>query len=81
MVSWNSPYHKSWHILCFTDDSACLNLWGDIMSEFSILYKSLHCEQKRTKKTEKNDASSQVKSEAQSGSTVNPLRALIAKIF
>ena len=51
------------------------------MSEFSILYKSLHCEQKRTKKTEKNDASLQVKSEAQSGSTVNPLRALIAKIF
>lgn len=51
------------------------------MSEFSILYKSLHCEQKRTKKTETNDASSQVKNEAQSGSTVNPFRVLIAKIF
>ncbi len=51
------------------------------MSEFSILYKSLHCEQKRTKKTEKNDASSQVKSEAQSKSILAPFRALIAKIF
>lgn len=51
------------------------------MSEFSILYKSLHCEQKRAKKTEKNDDSSQVKNEAQSESTVNPFRALIAKIF
>ncbi len=51
------------------------------MSEFSILYKSLHCEQKRTKKIEKNDASSQVKSGAKSGSIFSPFRALIAKIF
>lgn len=54
---------------------------GDIMSEFSILYKSLHCEQKQTKKTEKNDASSEVKSETKSVPAVNPFRALIAKIF
>ena len=51
------------------------------MSEFTILYKSLHCEQKASKKAEKNVSSSQAKSEAQSGSIVNPLRALIAKIF
>ncbi len=51
------------------------------MSEFSILYKSLHCEQKRAKKTEKNDTSSQVKNEDQPGPTVNPFRALLAKIF
>ncbi len=51
------------------------------MSEFSILYKSLHCEQKQTKKPEKNDASSEVKSETKSVPAVNPFRALIAKIF
>ncbi len=51
------------------------------MSEFSILYKSLHCEQKRTKKIEKTDTSSQEKSETQSGSIFSPFRALIAKIF
>lgn len=74
-------FQGNWHILCFKEDSVCLNFWGDIMSEFSILYKSLHCEQKRTKKTEKTDASSQVKSETQSGSIFSPFRALIAKIF
>lgn len=51
------------------------------MSEFSILYRSLHCEQKESKKVEKNDSSSEVKGEAQSKSTVNPFRALVAKIF
>lgn len=51
------------------------------MSEFSILYKSLHCEQKAPKKSEKPAASSQATSEAKSESTVNPFRALIAKIF
>ena len=51
------------------------------MSEFSILYRSLHCEQKTPKKADKNESSSQTKSEAQTGSAVNPLRALIAKIF
>ena len=51
------------------------------MSEFSILYRSLHCEKKASKKADKNESSSQAKSEAQTGSTVNPLRALIAKIF
>ncbi len=51
------------------------------MSEFSILYRSLHCEQKASKKADKNESSSQAKSETQSGSAVNPFRALIAKIF
>ena len=51
------------------------------MSEFSILYRSLHCEQKVTKKADKTESSSQAKSETQSGSAVNPFRALIAKIF
>ena len=51
------------------------------MSEFTVLYRSLHCEQKEQKKADKNDSSSQAKSEAQSGSTVNLFRALIAKIF
>ena len=51
------------------------------MSEFSILYRSLHCEQKASKKADKNESSSQAKSEAQTGPAVNPLRALIAKIF
>jgi len=51
------------------------------MSEFSILYRSLHCEQKESKKVEKTESTSQAKSETQSGSAINPLRALIAKIF
>ncbi len=51
------------------------------MSEFSILYRSLHCERKQPQKIEKADASSQVKPEAQSGSAVNLFRALVAKIF
>ncbi|MCY3729312.1 MAG: hypothetical protein OXF97_10020 [Nitrospira sp.] len=51
------------------------------MSEFTILYKSLHCEQRELKKADKNESSSQAKSDAQSGSPVNPFRALIAKIF
>ncbi len=51
------------------------------MSEFNILYRSLHCEQGAAKKADKNESSSQVKSETQSWSIINPLRALIAKIF
>ncbi len=51
------------------------------MSEFSILYRSLHCDQKASKKTEKNESSSQAKSGAKSEAIINPFRALIAKIF
>lgn len=51
------------------------------MSEFTILYRSLHCESKEPKKADKDGSSSQVKSEPRIGSTVNPFRALIAKIF
>ncbi len=51
------------------------------MSEFRILYRSLHCDQKAPKKDEKNVSSSQAKSGAKSEAAVNPFRALIAKIF
>ncbi len=51
------------------------------MSEFSILYRSLHCEQKPSKTTDKTDSFSKEKSEVQSKPTVNPLRMLVAKIF
>ena len=81
MVSQDTPYCKIWYILCLIKGSACSNLWRDIMSGFSILYRSLHCEQKESKKAEKTESFSHAKSETQSGSAVNPLRALIAKIF
>lgn len=51
------------------------------MSEFNILYRSLHCEKNVAKKAEKPVASSQAQSEAKSESAVNPFRALLAKIF
>lgn len=51
------------------------------MSEFTILYKSMHCEQKEAKKIENTGSVSQAKSETRSGSIVNPFRTLIAKIF
>ena len=51
------------------------------MSEFSILYRSLHCEQKESKKTDENSSFSQAKGATEPKSVVNPFRALIAKIF
>ena len=75
------PPVQIWHSLCLIQDSACSNLWRDIMSEFSILYRSLHCEQKESKKVEKNDSSCEVKGEAQSKSTVNPLPCVDSQDF
>ena len=49
------------------------------MSEFTILYKSLHCEQKAPKKAEQHVSSA--KSGAKSEAIINPFRTLIAKIF
>ena len=51
------------------------------MSEFTILYKTLHCEQKELKKADKNEVLPQAKSETKPESTVNPFRALVARIF
>ena len=51
------------------------------MSGFNVLYRSLHNEPKEPKKADKDGSSSQAKGEAQSGSTVHPFRALVAKIF
>ena len=51
------------------------------MSEFSILYRSLHRDQKVTKKVEKDPSSSENKSPSNPEASVNPIRALIAKIF
>lgn len=51
------------------------------MGEFDVLYRSLHRDQKVTKKVEKDTFSDDTKSPTQSEKSVNPLRALLAKIF
>ena len=51
------------------------------MSDFSILYRSLHRDQKATKKVEKDASSSENKSPSHSETPVNPIRAFLAKIF
>ncbi len=51
------------------------------MSDFSILYRSLHRDQKATKKVEKDASSTENKNPSNSEAPVNPIRALLAKIF
>ena len=52
------------------------------MSEFSILYKSLHGEQKIKKQGEEEKASStETENQTKSEAPVNPIKAFIAKIF
>jgi len=51
------------------------------MSDFDLLYRSLHRDQKATKKVEKDASSSENKSPSSSEAPVNPIRAFLAKIF
>ncbi len=51
------------------------------MSDFDVLYRSLHRDQKATKKVEKDASSSESKSPSNSEAAVNPIRALLGKIF
>lgn len=51
------------------------------MSDFSILYRSLHRDQKVTKKVERDASSSENKKTSNSEAPVNSFRALLAKIF
>jgi len=51
------------------------------MSDFSILYRSIHSDQKTTKKTESKVSPSEHTGSAKPETHVNPIKALIAKIF
>jgi len=51
------------------------------MSEFSILYRSLHRDQKATKPVEEKVSTSETKSDSKSETPQNLFRALISKIF
>ena len=61
--------------------SNCFKPGGMVMSEFSLLYRSLHRNQKITKPVEEKVSTSETESGSKPETPVNLFRALISKIF
>ncbi len=51
------------------------------MSDFNILFRSIHGEQKTKKKADQEDSSTETKTETKPDAPVNPIKAFFARIF
>ena len=74
-------HRQFWHTHCFNKFSSCFKPGGMVMSEFNVLYRSLHRNQKITKPVEEKVSTSETESGSKPETPVNLFRALISKIF